>query len=125
MAIPSKAKGQESKTLVSSFAPDRLVTLSSGACPARAFSLLYSTPTTSRLVLAPGLVVRKGGGGVVLEMVGVRPQLYGNEVLASPSEPTSPGSRLGSFPLFWPPPVSHNSAGVGGNFPNSGVSSGH
>ncbi|OBS73317.1 hypothetical protein A6R68_12112 [Neotoma lepida] len=33
---------------------------SSGACPARAFSLLFSTPTTSWLVLAPGLVVRKG-----------------------------------------------------------------
>lgn len=107
MAIPSKAKGQASKTLVSSFAPDRPVILSSGACPARAFSLLsllYSTPTTSRLVLAPGLVVRKGGGGRGFRngVGGVRPQLYGNELLVSPSELPHLGHAWAPFPILAP-----------------------
>lgn len=62
---------------------------------------------------------------MALEMVGVRPQLYGNEVLASPSEPTSPRSRLGSFPYSGHHRCPPSSAGVGRNFPNSGVSSGH
>lgn len=42
---------------------------------------------------------------MVLELgVGVRPQLYGNEVLASPSVPSSPGSRLGTVAYSGPDP---------------------
>lgn len=57
--------------------------------------------------------------------VGVRPQLYDNEVLASPSVPTSPGSRLGSVAYPGPDPCPLAPLGLGRNCPNSGVSTGH